>query len=59
MFATDEALGVKKPDKTKLAIVASPVGPYYATSFKPISLYCSRDQIRVAPKSTGAYKIGG
>lgn len=55
----DDALGVKKPDKTRLMIMACPVGPYYATGYKPISLYCSNDNIRAAPKGTGHYKIGG
>lgn len=59
MFGTDEALGVKKPDKSRLMIVASPIGPYFSTGFKPISLYCPRNLIRIAPKSTGAFKVGG
>ena len=58
-FSTDDSLGVKKPEKTQISIVASPVGPYYATGFKPISLYCATESIRSAPKGTGAYKIGG
>ena len=58
-FSIDDALGVKKPDKTKLMVVLSPVGPYYATGFKPVSLYCATDSIRSAPKGTGAYKLGG
>ena len=40
-------------------IVTSPVGPYYATGFKPISLFCATDSIRSAPKGTGAFKLGG
>ena len=58
-FSIDDALGVKKPDKAKLMIVTSPVGPYYATGFKPVSLFCATDAIRSAPKGTGAYKLGG
>lgn len=58
-FAVDDALGVKKPDKTKMVIVTSPVGPYYPTGYKPISLYCSHDHIRAAPKGTGHFKVGG
>ena len=58
-FSVDDALGVKKPDKTKMMIVLSPVGPYYATGFKPISLFCATGDIRSAPKGTGGYKIGG
>lgn len=39
--------------------MAGPVGPYYPTGFKPISLSCATDTIRSAPKGTGAFKIGG
>lgn len=58
-FATDNALGVHSPNTSKLLIMAVPVGPYYPTGFKPISLYCATETIRSAPKGTGAYKIGG
>ena len=50
---------MKKPDKTKMIIMGSPVGPYYATGYKAISLYCTDDFIRAAPKGTGHYKVGG
>ena len=46
-------------DKAKLMIVLSPVGPYYATGFKPVSLHCETNAIRSAPKGTGAFKLGG
>ena len=59
MFGTDDLLGVKKPDRSKLIVAACSVGPYYTTGFKPVSLYCSASEIRVAPKSTGSYKVGG
>ena len=47
------------PNKSKLLVMAGPVGPYYPTGFKPISLSCATDTIRSAPKGTGAFKIGG
>lgn len=58
-ISVDDALGVKKPDKSKLYVMGGPVGPYYPTGFKPISLSCRVDTIRSAPKGTGAFKIGG
>lgn len=58
-IANDEALGVKRPDKSKLLIMTGPVGPYYPTGFKPISLSCATETIRSAPKGTGSYKLGG
>jgi branched-chain amino acid aminotransferase len=39
--------------------MSSPVGSYYASGFKPISLYCATDSVRSAPLGTGSYKIGG
>jgi branched-chain amino acid aminotransferase len=58
-FATDNALGVHSPNKSKLLVMSGPVGPYYPTGFKPISLYCATETIRSARKGTGAFKIGG
>jgi branched-chain amino acid aminotransferase len=46
----EEALGVKSPEKSQILAVAGPVGPYYATGFKPISLFCATETIRSAPK---------
>jgi branched-chain amino acid aminotransferase len=58
-LATDNALGVHSPERSKLLVMSGPVGPYYPTGFKPISLYCAQETIRSAPKGTGAFKIGG
>lgn len=58
-IATEPSLGVKKPSQTKLLVMGGPVGPYYPTGFKPISLSCTESSIRSAPKGTGAFKIGG
>lgn len=33
------ALGVAKPSRTTLSILLSPVGPYFPTGLKPISLF--------------------
>lgn len=58
-IATDNALGVHSPNKSKLLVMTGPVGPYYPTGFKPIRLYCATEHIRSAPKGTGSFKIGG
>lgn len=42
-----------------LLVMASPVGPYYPTGFKPVSLACSERGIRSAPGGTGSFKVGG
>ena len=58
-IATEATLGIKKSFKSKLLIMGGPVGPYYPTGFKPVSLSCTESTIRSAPKGTGAFKIGG
>lgn len=58
-IATDETLGVSPPTSSKIVIMTGPVGPYYSSGFKPISLSSPTDTIRSAPLGTGAYKIGG
>lgn len=40
-------------------VMSGPVGPYYPTGFKPISLSCATETIRSARKGTGSFKIGG
>ena len=37
------------PDKALLFVICSPVGPYYPTGFKPVSLYGTTEYIRAAP----------
>lgn len=55
----ENSLGVKSPSASMLVLMSSPVGPYYPTGFKPISLSCSLNSIRSAPGGTGYYKVGG
>ena len=44
------------PDKQHCS---SPVGPYFKTGFKPISLLASQENVRAWPGGTGSYKLGG
>lgn len=55
----ENSLGVKTPRASRLMVLSSPVGPYYPSGFKPISLACSMSSIRSAPGGTGAFKVGG
>ena len=38
-LAAAGVLGVAKPGRTTLSILLSPVGPYFPTGLKPISLF--------------------
>ena len=49
---------VAPPTQAKLFALLSPVGPYYATGFKPVKLYADPVHIRAWPGGTGDSKIG-
>lgn len=52
-------IGVKPADEYMVIMLVTPVGPYFKTGFKPCKVCLSRQYDRVAPKGTGAIKIGG
>ncbi|MDX1906805.1 MAG: branched-chain amino acid aminotransferase [Bacteroidia bacterium] len=55
-FAADESVGVKASESYILAIITSPVGPYYA---EPVNLLVNRDFARAGVGGTGAAKAAG
>ena len=57
MFAAGSVLGVKPADEYEFRIFASPVGPYFKSGVKPLSLRVS-DFDRAAPRGTGHVKAG-
>lgn len=59
VIGTQSALGVRAPNKALLFVIASPVGPYYSTGFKAVSLLASTEYVRAWPNGTGDRKIGG
>lgn len=61
MIGTNRGLGVTAPTSALLYVVASPVGAYYTTGFKPILLEAtsSRHATRAWPGGVGNQKIGG
>jgi branched-chain amino acid aminotransferase len=50
---------VRAPNKALLFVIASPVGPYYSTGFKAVSLLASTEYVRAWPNGTGDCKVGG
>lgn len=58
MISTSASLGVHVPKSAKFFVIASPVGPYYKTGFKPVSLFADDLNIRAWPGGTGSYKLG-
>ncbi|KAF7319956.1 Branched-chain-amino-acid aminotransferase [Mycena kentingensis (nom. inval.)] len=58
IIGNQKAIGVGPPNEALLFVIMSPVGPYYASGFKPIALHGTTEYIRAAPGGTGAYKLG-
>jgi len=58
-IATEPGLGVKPSRQYLFFIILSPVGPYFSTGFKPVSLWVSREYSRAAEGGTGSAKAGG
>ncbi|MBD5176843.1 MAG: branched-chain amino acid aminotransferase [Muribaculaceae bacterium] len=52
-------VGVSPSTEYMVIMLVTPVGPYFKNGFKPIKVCMSREYDRVAPKGTGAIKIGG
>ncbi|MBL8058268.1 MAG: branched-chain amino acid aminotransferase [Anaerolineales bacterium] len=59
MIATDAALGVTASQTYLHYIIVGPVGPYFSTGFKPVSVYVEHEFARAARGGTGAAKTGG
>ncbi|ODM17677.1 Branched-chain-amino-acid aminotransferase, mitochondrial [Aspergillus cristatus] len=58
VIGTQESLGVGAPTSALLFVIASPVGPYYPTGFKAISLEATNYAARAWPGGVGDKKLG-
>jgi len=58
MIATEPCLGVSKPLNTRLFVISGPVGPYYPTGFKPVSLVADPNFVRAWEGGCGRFKMG-
>ena len=59
MIATEPCLGVRVSDQYLFYVIVGPVGPYFKTGFKPVSIRVERDFIRAAIGGIGAAKTSG
>ncbi len=59
MFASEKFIGVRPSHKVDYLVIASPVGPYFASGFTPVSIWVERQFNRAGPGGTGAAKFGG
>lgn len=58
MIGTQRTLGVGPPGSALLFVIASPVGPYYPTGFKAVSLEATDYAVRAWPGGVGDMKLG-
>jgi branched-chain amino acid aminotransferase len=58
MIGTQKTLGVGPPGSAMFFLIASPVGPYYPTGFKAISLEATDYAVRAWPGGVGDKKLG-
>ncbi|KAG7135785.1 Branched-chain-amino-acid aminotransferase like protein [Verticillium longisporum] len=58
MIGTQKTLGVNAPGSALLYVIASPVGPYYPTGFKAITLEATDYAVRAWPGGVGDKKLG-
>ena len=58
MIGTQRTLGVGPPGSALLFVIACPVGPYYPTGFKAVSLEATDYAVRAWPGGVGDKKLG-
>ncbi|KAL7944965.1 aminotransferase [Trichoderma barbatum] len=58
LIGTQTTLGISPPESAMLFVIASPVGPYYPTGFKAISLEATNYAVRAWPGGVGDKKLG-
>ncbi|TKA81437.1 Branched-chain-amino-acid aminotransferase, mitochondrial [Cryomyces minteri] len=58
MIGTQRTLGVGPPGSALCFVIASPVGPYYPTGFKAVSLEATDYAVRAWPGGVGDKKLG-
>ena len=58
MIGTQRTLGIGPPGSALLYMIASPVGPYYPTGFKAVSLEATDYAVRAWPGGVGDKKLG-
>ncbi|KAL9059701.1 MAG: hypothetical protein Q9162_001002 [Coniocarpon cinnabarinum] len=58
MIGTQRSLGVGPPASALFYTIACPVGPYYPSGFKAVSLSADTAAVRAWPGGVGQYKLG-
>ena len=58
MIGTQRTIGIGPPGSALLYMIASPVGPYYPTGFRAVSLEATDYAVRAWPGGVGDMKLG-
>mmetsp|Transcript_7052 Transcript_7052/g.11810 ORF Transcript_7052/g.11810 Transcript_7052/m.11810 type:complete len:418 (+) Transcript_7052:68-1321(+) len=58
-IGTSPFLGVHASEEVKVYTILSPVGPYYSSKSKPVSLLADEENVRAWPGGVGDVKVGG
>lgn len=58
-FSSSNVLGVARATQTTVSVILSPVGPYFPSGLKPITLFIDERNVRAWPGGVGEFKIGG
>jgi branched-chain amino acid aminotransferase len=59
MFASESFLGVRPANEVIFSVIACPVGSYFRSGVRPVSIWLSTAYSRAALGGTGAAKCGG
>lgn len=59
LIADEVGLGVRPSNSARYVLIASPVGPFFKSGIKPVTVWISTEYVRAAPGGTGAAKCGG
>jgi branched-chain amino acid aminotransferase len=59
VVATHPYLGLAAPTELLLYVITCPVGPYYPSGFRPVTLWATPSYVRAWPGGTGSNKVGG
>lgn len=58
VIGTEPTLGISMSNQAKIFVITGPVGAYYPTGLKPISLLADPRFVRAWPGGSGSYKLG-
>src|SRR5262249_28578159 len=59
LIATEASLGVRPANEYLFLLIASPVGQFFTSGVKPVTVWLSETFTRAAPGGTGAAKFAG